>query len=204
MKAKFFISIIALTGMFYGCMNTKIVSSWRDPDTTIQKGQYKKVLVLALVQNEGTRRVVEDKLVSYFSGNAVASYKYLTQDDLKADSTTMKVKFNNDGFDGMVTLQLIKADKEVDYVPGSTVGYGMSPYGYYPYAYGMYSTPGYYTVNNIYTVESNFYSLKPQKLVWSGITNSIEPGSVEQAASEIATMIKNEMVKQGFLVEKRK
>lgn len=199
MKTKIIVSIFALTAMLYGCTSTKIVSSWRDPNTTVQEGQFKKVLIVALVQNESTRRTVEDQLVAHFKGNAVASYNYLKADEMSSDSTGMKVKFMNDGFDGMITMQLVKVDKDVNYVPGSYPTAYYSPWGYGAYAWGAYSTPGYYTVDDNYKVETNVYKLSPQKLVWSGVTSTLEPGSVEKAVSEIVAAIKEEMEEEGFL-----
>ena len=41
-----------------GCSsNTSIVNSWRDPDITVAQEQFKKVLVMALVKDEASRRI---------------------------------------------------------------------------------------------------------------------------------------------------
>ena len=39
--------------------NTTIVNSWKDPSTSIASEQFKKVLVVALLKDDVTRRVVE-------------------------------------------------------------------------------------------------------------------------------------------------
>ena len=43
------------------------------------------------------------------------------------------------------------------------------------------------------------YKLNPQKLIWSGVTSTLEPGSVDKAVSEIVAAIKEKMEEEGFL-----
>ena len=70
--------LLGATIFFSSCSpSTKVVQSWRDPNTTIEQGHYKKLLCIALVKDETNRRVAEDKLVALMPGRAVQSYSYL-------------------------------------------------------------------------------------------------------------------------------
>ena len=41
--------------LFSGCgSNTAIVNSWNDPETTITQEQFKKILVVTLVKDDGS------------------------------------------------------------------------------------------------------------------------------------------------------
>ena len=46
--------LLFIVFVFIGCAtsNTSIVNSWRDPDITVAKESFKKVLVVALVKDE--------------------------------------------------------------------------------------------------------------------------------------------------------
>ena len=43
---------------------TAIVSSWKDPETTNANTEFKKILVVALVKNEATRRITENRIAA--------------------------------------------------------------------------------------------------------------------------------------------
>jgi len=199
------ITIITLTLFsFYGCVTTQIVSDWRDPSVTIKEGDFKKVLVLALVENEGSRRIIEDKLVSLLKTQAVASYSYLTKEDLAGTLDAAKEKIKKDGFDGIITMRLAKIEKDVNYVPGTYPSHFYSPWSYGGYAASMYYDPGYYQVDDVYNVETNLYTLNPEKLIWSGVTSTINPEKIDKAVDEIAKVVKDKMVEEKFFIEATK
>ena len=86
---------------------------------------------------------------------------------------------------------------------GSGNGYG-NGYGYsYTYVIGSASktrTPN-VDVNSAkdYIIETNIYSLKTKKLVWSGVTASLSATKIESAMTGIVGTIRKELKKEGFL-----
>jgi len=48
-------------------------------------------------------------------------------------------------------------------------------------------------------VETNFYSLKENKLLWSGTTSTLNPTSLEKGMDQIISAIKFDLQKKGFL-----
>ena len=57
---KYLVLLIAVLALS-GCgSNTSIVNSWRDPKITVAQEHFKKVLVVALVKDEASRRVAEN------------------------------------------------------------------------------------------------------------------------------------------------
>jgi hypothetical protein len=175
--------------------STKISKSWMDPSVSAATWQpFKKVLVLGLVKEEGTRRIIEDKLAAQFPGRAVQSYSYLSAaDTVDAD---VEAKLIKDGFDGVVLMRLANVDQSTSYVPGTTYG---GFYGYRGYGYGMYGTQGYYQEDKTYNVETNFYSLKPPKLLWSGTTASMNPTKLSSTLDDIIMALKDEFKQKGLL-----
>lgn len=189
------------------CTSTKVVSSWKEPSTTISAKQINKILFIALVKNESYRRVVEDKLVSLSKGKGVPSYSFIREKNLSpSDKANLTGQLKVDGFDLVVIMRLQDVTTETTYVPGSPVnGYGgMYNYGGYwggyNYAAPMYYTPGYYETDKKYLVETNVYTVQPDKLVWSGVTSSFNPSKIETTIEEISDAVIKQMKKEGFLL----
>ncbi len=198
---KNFVLFLMSCWVLAGCTpSTTLKSSWRDPDTQVKMGQFSKVLVVAFVKNESSRRIVEDDLAKLLKSKGIPSYQYLGQNS-KLTETELAAKIQEDSFDGAIVMRLIDTEKETEYVPGT--GTYPSYYGgfgsYYGRAYGGYYDPGYYKENKIYSVETNLYSLKTNKLIWSGVTNTVNPTDIDKTIGDIAKVITEEMKKQGFL-----
>lgn len=205
---KILFTFIALS-FLVSCSSTKIVNSWKDPSTTLSSNQINKILFIALVKDESYRRVVEDKLVSLSKGKGVASYAYLTgSDPAKMDKADIEKRVKADGFNLVVIMRLLDVKQETRYVPGSGEMYGyngMSGYGGYwggySYAAPMYYSPGYYTTDKKYMVETNVYSVEPNKLLWAGTTSSMNPTEINTTTEEIVNAVVENMKKEGFLLK---
>lgn len=187
------------------CSSTKITSTWREPNKEISLNKLNKVLVVALFQNETSRRKAEDQMVSYFYGKGVASYNYLDKDISTKNENAIREKIKNDGFDGAVTMRLLDVDKEDVYSRGNISmypSYYRNFSGYYFRNWGYFSDPGYYSTTKTYTVETNVFSIKEDKIIWSGITKTTDPSGVTKMTDEIGKAVFNEMVKEGFISDK--
>jgi len=204
---KILFAFLALS-LLVSCTSTEIVSSWRDPETTISADQIDRILFIALVKNETYRRVVEDKLVALSKGKGLASYTFVTGSNLsKTDKEAITQRLKADGIDLIVIMRLVDVKDETRYVPGSAMNsYGGIP-GYggywrgYSYAAPMYYTPGYYTTDKKYLVETNVYSMEQDKLLWSGTTSSMNPSKIETTTAEIADAVIEKMKEEGFLLK---
>ena len=186
--------------LLLGCgSSTRIVQSWRDPEVSVQQGSVKKILVIAMVRDEATRRIAEDELSAQFQGRGISSYGYLGPLPQQIETGPFVERLRNDGFDAMMIMRLVDVTKEQTYVPGSYPTYYASPYGYYGHAYPLYSDPGYVRTDMSYRVETNFYSVAREKLVWSGVTTSLNPDDISLTLAEIMRAIKEKMVHEGFL-----
>lgn len=205
------IVILALSGC---SSNTTIVNSWRDPKITVAQENFKKVLVVVLVKDEASRRIAENRIAA---SNPVfkTSYQYLNE-TTKQLTQEQKLKILQDeNFDGVVTMRLVSTEKETTYVPGSYTGLyyggfdglysGMYGYGFGNW-YGMYSPafydPGYYQETTYYMVKTNVFSLKENKLIWTGTTRSDYVTDVGQTVDAIMQAVVKEMRKDGSLPPK--
>lgn len=199
--------------------NTSIVSSWRDPNATLAKENFQKVLVVALVKDESTRRATENRIASINPKVLNPSYNYLNQQNLNLTQEEKIKIVQTEGFDGVITMRFIRADKENQYVPGTTsyysgmhypgmgygyvggwgVGYGAGFGGWYGAYAPAYYSPGYYQENTYYYIETNIFDLKNNKLVWSATTKSLDVSHVDTTVDEIMEACVQQMKADGYM-----
>jgi len=180
--------------------STKIEKSWMEPGTSVTKSASNKTFIIGTVKDETSRRVIEDQLAKRLGSGAVASYTLLSTDALKAaDEASLKKILTDGQYTHVLLMRLADVEKETSYVHGTTTGF-YGGYGrYYGYGAGMYSTPGYYTTDKNYFVETTVYTINPDKLVWTGTTKTVNPSKMEKTVNEIADVISAKMKKDGFL-----
>jgi len=194
-----FVSLFILAG---ACgPSTKIEKTWTDPSLTATTAKaFDKFLVVGLLKDESTRRILEDKLARATNGKGIQSYSYLKPGDTMSTSAgEVSERMKKEGFDGVVVMRLVNMEKSTSYVPGSSYGYGGGWYGYYRYAAPMYHSPGYYTEDKTYFVETNVYSLENEKLLWSGTTSTLNPSKPDKMIDDVITTIREQLKKQGLV-----
>jgi hypothetical protein len=208
---------IALSLLFLASCSsgTTIVSSWKDPKVNNENTEFKKIMVVALVKNEATRRVVENRIAA-IGPKFHSSYALLNGTSLDLSKEQKLKILKDENYDAVVTMRLVDTVKETNYVPGANTsihygGYGGMYGGYGAYGgfggwYGMYSPnyydPGYYQDTTSYLVETNIFSLKSDKLVWTGTTKSTSGTDVGLLVDSIIATVIEEMKKDGFVPKK--
>jgi hypothetical protein len=195
---KSLIAILAIA-MFACGPSTHIVQSWRDPQVVVDTSDIHKFVVAALLKNETIRRTSEDQMAALYPGKAVQSYVLFGTAELKESAEFYSQKLKSEGYDAVVVMRLVKVDKDTRYVPGSYPAYYGTWRGYYGYAWPNYYDPGYYTTDKTFFVEVNVYSLKRDKLIWSGITSTINPTSGDQLFTGVVKTVNQKMKQEGFI-----
>jgi hypothetical protein len=195
------ILIVAGLGMVSCSASTTLKNSWRDPTVTGPL-EFHKVLVVMLTKDGATRRTVEDDVVKRISERhqveAVPSYTVLMESDLRnAEHAKQIVK--EAGFDGAVALRVVGVDKEVNYVPGTYPSPYYNFWGYYDYAWPAVYDPGYMQTDTIVNIETLVYSLKDDKLVWTGTTESFNPSDLDDLVAGIGAAVSTQMRKEGLI-----
>jgi len=204
MKIKLLIPL-SLIGLMFACgPSTKLEKSWADPAFNANMQPFAKVLVIAPLRDENSQRIAEDKIVSKLKKGVtgVQSYQYLQPSDTAI--ATVESKLVKDGFDGIILMRLTTVEKSMTYNPGTSYGgYYGGYYGYRGYGYGGYYgagySPGYYSEDKTFLVETNFYRISDRKLLWSGTTSTLNPTSLDKSLDQIIYTIKYELQKKGIL-----
>jgi len=205
MKANIVKGLLIFSIATSSCTTTKITSSWREPNKEVAVSTLNKVLVVALFKDETSRHKAEDQMAGYLNGKGIVSYSYLDNNFDKKNEDALREKIKRDGFDGAVTMRLVDVDKEKIYTPGNTSfypSYYRNFSGYYYRSYSYFSNPGYYSTTKTYTIETNVYSIKEDKIIWSALTKTTDPEGVQKMTEEVAEVIFKKMVKEGFISTK--
>jgi len=202
MKKTILPAVLMAVITFASCTSTKITSSWREPDKAVAVSALSKVLVVALFKDETSRHKAEDQMAGYLNGKGIVSYNYLKESFDKKNEDALREKIKADGFNGAVTMRLVDVDKEKIYTPGNTSLYP-SHYrnfsGYYYRSFSYFSNPGYYSTTKTYTIETNVYSIKEDKIIWSALTKTSDPDGVQKMTEEVAKVVYKKMIKEGFI-----
>lgn len=187
------------------CNSTKIISSWADPQGTIEKSN--KVLVIGLMgaKDRSLKENVENVTVQNLkahginAGSALAEYGPKAFEGLSESQALKKIK--NKGYDGTFTIALLDKTKEKNYNPGSVSIWPRTYrfWGYYHTMYARVYEPGYYTVTNKFILEANFYSLNTDKLIYSVQTKSSDPSSPQALATDFNKRLFDDMISKGVI-----
>jgi len=196
------LSLVAF--VFAGCNSASVERTWKDP--SVQKLEFKKILVLAPSTDGANRRIVEDTVVKTLpAGSAIPGYTVLADADSSRQLALVREAAKRSDVDGIVVLRLVANREELSYTPGVaypvpyvTLG-GYWNYGPRPFALAA-PIP---TSDRIVVIETNIYDARTEKLVWSGTTESFNPGSLEKLVTDASHAVLAELRKQKLIPEKK-
>ena len=185
---------------------TKVLNSWKDPNTTIADPAVHKIVVAALLYDQGVRRQVEDYMASLYIGQAVQSYQILGGDSILTDEHGESQRLKDQGFDGIVIMKQVAQNTTQRYVPGQMPYYYNTWGGYWGNGWGprygpaFYNpgTPGYVETNHHWYVQVNVFSLVSNKLIWSANTETTNPGGRIPLFTDVCNAVRKQMKTDGF------
>jgi hypothetical protein len=180
--------LVAATGLVSACSNsTQLVATWKEPGTPPYP--LTKSIAVFMTKDAGMRRMVEDKLAARIPGG-MASYRVIPDSELQ-NTNAVRSRLGEAGFDGAVVMRLVGMTTEV--TPTGTDFYGY--WGYWGTAYD----PVYYTTQQVYSVETTVYSVKSDKLIWMGRSQTVDPKNANKLADFSVNFAVNNMKKDGII-----
>jgi len=188
------------------CASTSFVSSWRNP--AAEPGSFKgqKVAALVMSKEQGVRFGAEDALARELTARGIvgiAAYSLIPK-ELVQDKEKAKEFLEKANVVGVVAMRVVGKDQQVTQSAGGMY-WGGPAYatfwggGYYGYGWGGVYSPGYIQTDTIVTVEILVYSLKQDKLVWAGQSETTNPSKVGPFIQELTAKAAAEMKKQGLI-----
>lgn len=191
-----------------GCATTEMNSTWKAPDAQPVSFSGQKVVALVLIKSEAEQRVAEESLAKELTLRGVEgipAYTLASGNDLK-DKARAKAVFAQKGIEGIVIMRPVGRESKVDITPATWSSATYSSYwtGYYGVGYGGIYDPGYVNTRTIVTVETLVYSLKQDKLVWAGTSETTDPEKISTFVCDLAKAVTSAMEKDGMLAGLKK
>ena len=168
--------------------STTMETTWRtpQPETTLSN-----VVTVYISHDGAARRSFEDTMAARLNQrgiHAVPGYAVLTEMDLQ-DRAAARSKLMGQGFDGVVAVRLIGAHTEV-YVQPTFIGYWGGAWAY---------DNAYLSTQTIVRLETSVFSLRDNRLVWSGISRTLDPASTQSAIASVTKRVAKELHHQGIV-----
>jgi hypothetical protein len=181
------------------CASTKLTHTWVEETNTGKS--FSNFLVIGVSDREGVRRSYEEKFVDELKRAGVKAVSSAGAIDIPANQKLENEKILEVvqiyGNDAVVVTHLIGVEKEQVYHPPTISPYGY--YGYYNRVYGTVHRPGYYTTQTFVRLETNVYDVKTEKLVWSGQSETWQPGSEKQIIDEVVPAVIRELERNNLI-----
>ncbi len=199
------ISLLAGICLFMtGCYSTRIISTKSNSSHEVKYSSLKKILVASFLLNDTRRIKSENEIVHFLKGKGIASHTLFSKNlDIKNESFQRILEEQK--FDGAILLRLIDIDREVYVRPGapfsSYPNYYQNFNGLFYRSWEIYSMPDHSINMKTYTVEITLFSIPQDKIIWTAITESISPSSIEQMTKEIAKVVYKKLKKEGLLID---
>jgi len=196
--------MLVLVTCLGGCATSRIENSWVDPSATPQSFALNQVLVTALVSDGAIRRATEDAMDRSLSAGprgqsgqlAVHPSYTLLEDRELVDAAAARKKVEAAGYDGAVLIRFVSSHQEVTVTPPS---YGGGYWGYYGYAGGaMMYDPGSVRTDTILKLQISIYSLAEGKLLWSGVSRTLNPSKIEKLVGDVTEAVRADLSERGL------
>lgn len=214
-KIKLLPIILIFFAGFLSCKPTaSVIGTWVNKDKVQGHAKVKRVFITVMAQNEVVKSTLENDLAEAAAKKGIKSEMsfYVFGRVLARDSLPPKEIILNQirkmGCDAIFVVALIDQKSETRYTPSSSMYTPMPYYGYYGSFGSYYSyssvvySPGYYTTENTYYLDSNLYDATTEDLLVSMQSKVVNPKSIEKSSKEYTAALIQELENQGFLKDK--
>ena len=190
------LAVLACTLAAGAAAGTKMISSWKEPNTGPLN--FQKVLVLCIAPHESQRQFAEAELVGLMKRTrGVASYMVMTPADVESKEKVLAF-MAREGFDGALVMRFIGAGQKVT-DPGVYIPTYSGFWDYYSTAAPMMRDPGYIRMERLLQLETQVYAMKDDKLVWAGLSQTKNPDSARELVADVARAVAADLKKHKLI-----
>ena len=211
MKLNLYILLLAALVLHACGPSQRITATWVNPDA-VSNAPYKSIFVIVLSQSKETSFSVEDHLAGIITsrGQKIVMSSAVFPPNLSISENftreQMAEAIKRTGCDAVLMVALLDIKSVESYHPGQAyypMHYGMygSYYGYYNYYYPQVYSPGYYSSDKTYYIETNFYDLAQDQLLWSIQSEAYNPSSIDSWFETYINNLLNELKTQGLIAK---
>ena len=183
--------------------STRFVSTWRNPFAGVVDASAMKVATFVISADQTMRLGPEETLAAELRRRGiecVAGYTVLPG-DLAKDREKAREFLKNAGVTGAVLMRVVGQEEETR--PRGAAWYSTSYYpsfwGYWNYGWTTVYTFGGAETDRIVSIETLFYSIEKDKLVWAGLSESTNPKNIRKFVKELVDAAGKEMRRAGLV-----
>jgi len=200
---------------FCSCSSSsmRIMATWVNPKEkpNPQPGKH-KIFLFVMTQNYDAQLNLENDLATAATAKGILTVKSIdafgpivTLDRLPKTDVLLKA-IRDLGCDAIFTVAVVDQTEKTHYVQGGYssgvfvpyAGYGYTYSGYYAYSPAFYS-PGYYTTDKTYFIESNLFNADTEQMLISMQSKVVNPPDIIKASKQYTQMLVTELQAQGFM-----
>lgn len=183
-----------------GCSSTRFVSSETAADAgpSLQAGQ--KVVALVVDPRVEVRNKAETALAAELTRRGlegIPAHAVVSADD-RDDKEKMKAAIHASGAEILVATHLVGIEEKQQVVPGVHD----RDVDFYGTGWSINYAPGYFDSYGIFTVETRCYRVADEKLLWAGISETVDPADGKDLVRSLAKEAGKVMRKQGLVAKK--
>jgi len=180
-----------------GCESTRFINSWKAEQMT--GVSIESITVIAMMKDVAYRRAFENSFCVSLKKEGINALSGLELFPLSRQYTQEEMEeiFKTNNITTLLIVTDAGSESSREYVPGNAY----SPYSLYNNYYGYYgyynyynyydpyryrADQGYYVNTEIRKIEVAAFDLDSDKLFWSAMSQTVDPGSLVQFAGDVA------------------
>ncbi len=198
-----FVCVVFSGVLIIACGGTKLTNTKVD-EARLGK-PVSDILVIAVTYKEELRHFFEDKFVAQLKTagiDAVSSADVIPiseKQQLEKDAILKAI--NEFGNDAVIITHMVGVEEKEIITRYASRGRGY--HSHYLWAYGNTYQPGYSSTRITVRLATNLYDVKTEKLIWSGRSETMRPGSIEQTIDDVIKVVIKDLQKNKLLPPKR-
>ena len=172
-----------------GCTGTSVRDQWVEPGLA---KTYHKPLIIGRSDSQQTRRIYEDYLAGEFKKigvTAVPSYTLISsKEKINEETVVNAVKRSGIGIDSVLVTYLVASETEL-------VSHDSPLSSSYSGSYedntmsSTLITNRRYSGKQIITLKNDLYDAGSRKIVWSAVTESVGPDSIDEVIVDVSELL---------------
>jgi len=180
---------------------TKFTKTWEDP--AYRGGPFRRLAIFLVAKNPNVRHQAEDEAVRRLPAGTQGTAGYrLIPPAAERDPEAVAAKLRAEGYDGAIVSRFVGVAEERTWNPARTYQVA-SPSGSFPVFYGVswdtVTIPGHYTEQKVARVETNLWALSPDRLVWAGLSDTVDPESPQHVIEGVVDALFEHLQAAGLL-----
>lgn len=202
--------VFLLAFLAVGCSSTKLVSTWKNPET-VSFDAY-KVLVVGMTQDEEVRMEFETSLVNRLKEKGVESMRsidlfdvaFTSSEKSEEELSEVEQQLLDKGFDAILFTKIVGTENRKSFRQRmNNLGqmYGRFSTDYLEHQ-NIYYDSEYYESFNVYNAETSLYCIcvdKERELIWRGNLDVPEPVNMEKTIASYIKRIADAMQEEDVI-----